>query len=75
MEHTLIIAEKPELGKAVASALMGKSARSENGALTDGNNAVVYAYGHLLSLAEPAVCDPSLEDRYDEAKQIGRAHV
>lgn len=68
MEHTLIIAEKPELGKAVASALMGKSARSENGALTDGNNAVVYAYGHLLSLAEPAVCDPSLEDRYDEAK-------
>ena len=48
----LIIAEKPELGRAIAAALPG-SARTEQSVIYKGEYAVVWAYGHLLTLKEP----------------------
>ena len=48
----LIIAEKPELGRAIADALPG-SGRTEQAVVYKGDYAVVWAYGHLLTLKDP----------------------
>ena len=48
----LIIAEKPELGRAIAAAIPG-SGRTEQAVIYKGDYAVVWAYGHLLTLKEP----------------------
>ena len=49
---TLIIAEKPELGRAIAAAIPG-SGRTEQSVIYKGDYAVIWAYGHLLTLKEP----------------------
>lgn len=49
---TLIIAEKPELGRAIAAAIPG-SGRTEQAVIYKGEYAVIWAYGHLLTLKEP----------------------
>ena len=53
----LIIAEKPELGRAIAGAIPG-SGRTEQGVVYKGEYAVVWAYGHLLTLRDPEDYDP-----------------
>ena len=53
----LIIAEKPELGRAIADALPG-APRTERAVVYKGEYAVVWAYGHLLTLKEPEDYDP-----------------
>lgn len=64
MEKTLIIAEKPELGKAVAAAIM-PDAESIGGTLRNDQYCVVWAYGHLLALKEPEDYDEAYKDRND----------
>ena len=55
---TLIIAEKPELGRAIAAAIPG-SGRTEQSVIYKGDYAVIWAYGHLLTLKEPEDYDPA----------------
>lgn len=55
---TLIIAEKPELGRAIAAAIPG-SGRTEQSVIYKGEYAVIWAYGHLLTLKEPEDYDAS----------------
>lgn len=55
--HTLIIAEKPELGRAIAKAIDGPD-HEVRGVITKKNVTITWAYGHLLRLCEP--------DEYDE---------
>lgn len=50
--NTLIIAEKPELGRAIAEALAGET-QEKNGVIVKGNYTIVWAYGHLMRLKEP----------------------
>lgn len=64
MEKTLIIAEKPELGKAVAAAIM-PDAKSSGGTIKNDQYCVVWAFGHLLSLKEPEDYDEAYKDRKD----------
>jgi DNA topoisomerase-3 len=52
MGKTLIIAEKPSVGRDIASALPGKFAKSE-GYLESPDHVVTWAVGHLVTLAEP----------------------
>ena len=54
----LIIAEKPELGRAIAAAIPG-GGRTEQSVIYKGDYAVVWAYGHLLTLKEPEDYDPA----------------
>lgn len=54
----LIIAEKPELGRAIADALPG-SGRTEQAVVYKGEYAVAWAYGHLLTLKDPEDYDPA----------------
>ncbi len=54
---TLIIAEKPELGRAIAAAIPG-GGRTEQSVIYKGGYAVIWAYGHLLTLKEPEDYDP-----------------
>lgn len=54
---TLIIAEKPELGRAIANAIEGDS-KEVKGVIVKKNVIITWAYGHLLRLMEP--------DEYDE---------
>lgn len=60
----LIIAEKPELGRAVAEALNGNKNFSEhNGRIDVGEYCITWAFGHLLSLVEPESYDKKYADR------------
>lgn len=56
----LFIAEKPELGRAIAGALDGNTANS-NGYIQKGDNIITWAFGHILSLAEPHDYDTKWE--------------
>ncbi len=53
---TLIIAEKPELGRAIAAAIDGKT-RESHGVIEKQNVVITWAYGHLLRLCEPQEYD------------------
>lgn len=55
--RTLIIAEKPELGRAIAAAIDGDG-KEIRGVIRKKNVIITWAYGHLLRLCEP--------DEYDE---------
>lgn len=57
MQNTLWIAEKPELGRAIANAL--GSVKSEDGYIVcQNNNIVTWAYGHLIESKPPeAYCE------------------
>ena len=56
----LILAEKPELGRAVSEAIPG-GGRTENAVIYKGDYAIAWAYGHLLTLKEPEDYDPALK--------------
>lgn len=53
----LIIAEKPELGRAIAQAL-DLNNPEHNGVISGGDYTVIWAYGHLMNLKQP--------EQYDE---------
>lgn len=53
----LIIAEKPELGQAIAQAL-NLNDPEHNGVISGGDYTVIWAYGHLMNLRQP--------EQYDE---------
>ena len=48
---TLIIAEKPELGRAIANAIEGNT-KEVKGVIIKKNVVITWAYGHLLRLME-----------------------
>lgn len=56
----LILAEKPELGRAIAEAIPA-SGRTDNAVIYKGDYAIAWAYGHLLTLKEPEDYDPALK--------------
>jgi DNA topoisomerase-3 len=56
----LIIAEKPELGRSIANAIPG-AGKTENSCIYKGEYAIVWAYGHLLTLKDPEDYDPELK--------------
>ena len=49
----LIIAEKPELGKAIAEAIFSSPRQAGNQVINEGDTYVVWCYGHMLSLMDP----------------------
>lgn len=53
----LIIAEKPELGRAIAQAL-NLNGQEHNGVIAGKDYTVIWAYGHLMGLKQP--------EQYDE---------
>lgn len=55
--RTLIIAEKPELGRAIANAIDGPN-KEVRGVIEKKNVIITWAYGHLLRLCEPDEYDP-----------------
>jgi DNA topoisomerase III len=57
MGKTLVIAEKPSVGRDLAGALPGSFEKSETHLLSD-DYVVTWAVGHLLELAQP--------EKYDE---------
>lgn len=56
----LIIAEKPELGRSIADAIPGTGI-TENSCIYKGDYAVIWAYGHLLTLKDPEDYDPEMK--------------
>lgn len=52
----LFIAEKPELGRAIAEGLDGNY-KSGEGYIQKGNNIITWAFGHILELAKPEEYD------------------
>ena len=52
----LIIAEKPELGRAIAQALHLNNPE-HNGVIASGDYTVIWAYGHLMNLKQPEQYD------------------
>lgn len=54
---TLVIAEKPELGRAIAAAIDGET-KENRGVIIKKNMVITWAYGHLLRLCEPQEYDP-----------------
>ena len=65
----LILAEKPELGKDIAAALPGTGS-TQQAVIYKGEYAVVWAYGHLLTLKEPEDYDPAYKNWSLEALPI-----
>lgn len=57
----LVIAEKPQLGKAIADALPGYG-ETKDGVIQKGDYTIIWAYGHLLTLKEPEDYDPKYEE-------------
>ncbi|MEA2271647.1 MAG: topoisomerase [Solirubrobacteraceae bacterium] len=57
MSKTLVIAEKPSVGRDLARVLPGPFAKSE-GHLEGPEHVITWAVGHLVSLAEPDEYDP-----------------
>ncbi len=57
MSRTLVIAEKPSVGKDLARVLPGPFAKGE-GYLESDSHVVTWAVGHLVQLAEPDEYDP-----------------
>ena len=53
----LIIAEKPELGKALASVIEGKTEQKDQ-CIHKGDYVITWAYGHLLTVKEPEDYNP-----------------
>lgn len=49
----LIIAEKPELGKAIAAAICEKPSFNRDGSIICGEYTVISAFGHLFKLKQP----------------------
>lgn len=60
MSKTLIVAEKPSVGRDLAEALPGSFAKKE-GFFESDDHVITWAVGHLVELAEPEDYDPSLK--------------
>ncbi|TLD80371.1 DNA topoisomerase [Helicobacter trogontum] len=56
----LFIAEKPELARAIASALNGNEKKAK-GYIIKGDNIITWAFGHILELAQPHIYDSKYE--------------
>ena len=56
MGKTLVIAEKPSVGRDLAAALPGTFAKSE-GSLESDDYVITWAVGHLVQLADPEEYD------------------
>lgn len=56
----LFIAEKPELGRAIASALSGTAINNQTH-IQKADNIITWAFGHILELAEPKAYNPNYE--------------
>ena len=62
MPKTLVIAEKPSVGKDIASALPGSYTSSKDKThLTGDDYVITWAVGHLVGLAAPDEYDPKLK--------------
>src|SRR5438067_1124006 len=53
MGKTLIVAEKPSVGRDIAAALPGTFKKDGDGSLESGDVVITWAVGHLLTLWEP----------------------
>src|SRR5256885_7296489 len=60
MSKTLVIAEKPSVGRDLARVLPGPFAKSE-GYLDGPEHVITWAVGHLVQLAEPEEYDPKFK--------------
>jgi DNA topoisomerase-3 len=60
MAKTLVIAEKPSVGRDLARVLPGPFAKEE-GALEGPDHVITWAVGHLVQLAEPDEYDPKFK--------------
>ncbi len=60
MGKTLIVAEKPSVGRDLADALPGKFDKKE-GFFESDDHVITWAVGHLVELAEPEDYDPALK--------------
>ena len=60
MSKTLVIAEKPSVGRDLARVLPGPFAKEE-GALEGPDHVITWAVGHLVQLAEPDEYDPKFK--------------
>src|ERR671917_2441114 len=60
MSKTLVIAEKPSVGRDVARVLPGPFEKSE-GYLEGPEHVITWAVGHLVQLAEPEQYDPKFK--------------
>ena len=56
----LFIAEKPELGRAIAGGLDGTASYYQTH-IKKGDNIITWAFGHILGLAEPQAYNPKYE--------------
>ena len=62
MARTLIVAEKPSVGRDLASALPGSFKQSKDKTYLEGDDYVItWAVGHLVGLAPPEDYDPKLK--------------
>lgn len=66
MGHTLYIAEKPSLGRAIAEGLGGAAKRGDGYIECHNGNRVTWCFGHLLGLVEPEAYDARYK-RWDPA--------
>jgi DNA topoisomerase III len=62
MPKTLVVAEKPSVGRDIANALPGSFKSAKDKTYLDGDDYVItWAVGHLVGLAEPDAYDPKLK--------------
>src|SRR3954454_14511604 len=62
MGKTLVVAEKPSVGRDIAGALPGTfKASSDKSHLTGDDYVITWTVGHLVGLADPEVYDPKLK--------------
>jgi DNA topoisomerase III len=62
MGTTLVVAEKPSVGRDIASALPGSFKQSKDKTYLEGDGYLItWAVGHLVGLAEPEAYDPKLK--------------
>src|SRR5919202_6670611 len=62
MSKTLVIAEKPSVGRDLAAALPGSFKQAKDKTYLEGDDYLItWAVGHLVGLAEPEAYDPKLK--------------
>jgi len=62
MAKTLVVAEKPSVGRDIANALPGSFQSAKDKTHIEGDDYVItWAVGHLVGLAEPEAYDPKLK--------------
>jgi DNA topoisomerase III len=62
MATTLVVAEKPSVGRDIASALPGSFKQAKDKTYLEGDDYLItWAVGHLVGLAEPEAYDPKLK--------------